>query len=169
MPALQEGTPAPLFSLRGMQGSEFVLAEHLKQGPLVLAFFKVSCPTCQFAFPYLERLFRGMNGKANLFGISQDPASATELFTSTFGVSLPILLDPPDSYPVSNLYDITHVPTIFLISPEGKIELSSVGWARGEIDQLNHTLARMLGIPPASVFEPGEDVPEFRSGCGAMN
>jgi peroxiredoxin len=169
MPALPEGATAPLFSLRDTRAREFSLAEHLQQGPVTLAVFKVSCPTCQFAFPYLEKLFRGMNGRADIVGISQDPANATELFTSTFDVTLPVLLDPPEWYPVSNLYDITHLPTIFLISPAGKILLSSVGWARQEIDQLNQALAVLLGIPPARVFEPGEHVPDFRSGCGAMN
>jgi peroxiredoxin len=169
MTALQEGAIAPGFLLRDTHGGEFALSEHLKKAPLVLAFFKVSCPTCQFAFPYLERLFRGMNRRADIVGISQDPVNATELFTSTFDVTLPILLDTPESYAVSNAYDITHVPTIFLISPEGKILLTSIGWARQDIEQLNRALSSMLGIPPACVFEPGEDVPEFRSGCGAMN
>jgi peroxiredoxin len=169
MPALKEGTAAPAFVLPGLAGEEFSLAQYLQRGPVALAFFKVSCPTCQFALPYLERLFRGLGGKATIVAISQDPPGATALFTTTFDLTLPVLLDPPESYPVSNMYDITHVPTIFLILPSGRIELTSVGWARADIEELNQRLAYALGVTPAVIFEPGEDVPEFRSGCGAMN
>ena len=56
MAALTAGTKAPDFELRAMDGKRFVLRDELAHGPLVLAFFKVSCPTCQYAFPFLERL-----------------------------------------------------------------------------------------------------------------
>jgi len=65
MPALSTETFAPDFSLPLLQGGSFSLHDALKGGPVLLAFFKISCPVCQFAFPYIERLFQAY-GKQNI-------------------------------------------------------------------------------------------------------
>jgi hypothetical protein len=56
------------------------------------------------------------------------------------------------------------VPTVFLISPEGEIEFSSVSWSKSEMEELNRKLARLSNIAPAQIFLPGEKVPEFKPG-----
>ena len=63
MAALTVGTKAPDFVLKAMDGKRFSLQEELGSGPVVLAFFKVSCPTCQYAFPFLERLHKAYGQK----------------------------------------------------------------------------------------------------------
>ncbi len=55
---IQSGDKAPLFELRDAAGNEYSLAEALRKGPVIAAFFKISCPVCQFTFPFLERLFK---------------------------------------------------------------------------------------------------------------
>ena len=45
MAALTAGTKAPDFELKAIDGKTFVLRDELAHGPLVLGFFKVSCPT----------------------------------------------------------------------------------------------------------------------------
>ncbi len=106
------------------------LADALKKGPVVAAFFKVACPTCQFAAPFLERLHETYSGpKFTLFGISQDDARDTRDFFKEFDVEFPSLIDA-EGYPISNQYGITNVPTIFLIAPNGKIQVSSVGFVK---------------------------------------
>ena len=57
MAALAIGAKAPAISLPSTNGETVTLAEALKKGPVVAAFFKVSCPTCQFTAPFLERLY----------------------------------------------------------------------------------------------------------------
>ena len=52
MAALSPGTPAPDFTLRAMDGKQFSLRDALARGPVVAAFFKISCPTCQYTFPF---------------------------------------------------------------------------------------------------------------------
>ena len=51
--------PAPQFDLPGLAGDRTSLPDLLVSGPVLLAFFKVTCPTCQLTFPFLERLHRG--------------------------------------------------------------------------------------------------------------
>ena len=64
MAALTVGTKAPDFSLPIIgEGGKFSLQDALQQGPVLLAFFKVSCPTCQYTFPFLERIHRAHGDK----------------------------------------------------------------------------------------------------------
>src|SRR5581483_568081 len=79
---------------------------------------------------YLERIYEGMHGKANIIGISQHPLRETKVFASEYEVAFPIMLDETHTYPVSNAYGITNVPSIFLIAPNEQVELTSVGWSR---------------------------------------
>jgi len=165
MPALSAGTTAPAFELKTLDGKAFSLADTLSTGPVVLAFFKVSCPTCQYALPFLERLYKayGKNG-VTLVGISQNDANDTAAFNQQFGVSFPVLLDDTRSYPVSNAYGLTNVPSIFWIDPDGEIEISSVGWVKSDFEQINRRMAEAGKATPAVVFKPGEDVRDFRAG-----
>ena len=165
MAALTAGTKAPEFELKAMDGKRFVLRDELARGPVVLAFFKVACPTCQYAFPFLERLERayGHTG-VRIIGVSQNDPKQTAAFTKEFGVSFPVLLDDMETYPVSNAYGLTNVPTLFWIAEDGEIELSSVGWLKAEFEEINKKMAEARNIPAASVFKPGDDVRDFRAG-----
>jgi peroxiredoxin len=165
MAALTPGTNAPDFELKAMDGRRFVLRDELAHGPIVLAFFKVSCPTCQYAFPFLERLERayGHSG-VRIIGVSQNNPRDTANFTKDFGVTFPVLLDDTEKYPASNAYKLTNVPTIFWIAQDGEIELSSVGWVKADFEQINKKMAEARNIPLATVFKPQEDVRDFRAG-----
>jgi peroxiredoxin len=165
MTALANGAKAPDFELKTLDGKRFSLANALTRGPVVLAFFKVSCPTCQYAFPFLERLHRAYaaNG-VSLVGISQNGAKDTAAFNKEFCVTFPVLLDDTDSYPVSNAYGLTNVPSIFWIAQDGEIEVSSVAWVKADFEQINRKMAEAGKSAPAVLFKPGEDVRDFRAG-----
>ncbi len=166
MPALESGIRAPEIRLSFLDGQKFSLQDALKRGPVVAAFFKVSCPVCQFTFPYLERIFQAYapSGKFTFVGVSQDNAADTRAFNREFGITFPALLDEKGTYPVSNAYGLTSVPTTFLIAADGEIESSTVGWSRPDMEQLNQKLARLAGKPPVQIFAPGEKIPEHKPG-----
>lgn len=165
MTALATGTMAPDFDLSALDGKHFSLREELARGPVVLAFFKVSCPTCQYAFPFLERLHKAYGEKGvKLVGISQNDAKETTAFTRQFGVTFPVVLDDTHRYPVSNAYGLTNVPSIFWVAQDGEIEVSSVGWVKADFDQINRKMAESGKAMPAAIFKPGEDVRDFRAG-----
>jgi peroxiredoxin len=164
MTALASGAKAPDFELRTLDGKSFSLRDELSCGPVVLAFFKVSCPTCQYAFPFLERLYKAYGTNAKLFGVSQNDAQETAAFVKEFGVTFPVLLDDLRSYPVSNAYGLTNVPTVFWIAQDDEIEVSSVGWMKADFEQINRKMAETGKVAPAVVFKPGEEVRDFRAG-----
>jgi peroxiredoxin len=173
MAALPAGTKAPDFSVPAIfsnkdsdkDGRTFSLQAALKQGPVLAAFFKVSCPTCQYTFPYLERIHRAHGDKkVTIVGISQNDQRDTTAFLKEYGVTFRTLLDDPNGYAVSNAYGLTNVPTLFLIGQDGQIEISSVGWVKQEIEDINRKLAAAQQITLPPIFKPGEDVRDFRAG-----
>ena len=165
MTALPSGTKAPDFSLPAMDGSKFSLQHALQQGPVLVAFFKVSCPTCQYTFPFLERIHRAYgNKKITIVGISQNDKNDTAGFLKEYGITFPTLLDDPNGYAVSNAYGLTNVPSLFLIGPDGEIEITSVGWVKQEVEQIHSKLGSARQAPLSPIFHPGEDVRDFRAG-----
>jgi peroxiredoxin len=165
MAALTVGTKAPEFELKTMDGRTFLLRDELAQGPVVLAFFKVGCPTCQYAFPFFERLYRAYGHKGvTLVGVSQNDPQKTAAFTKEFGVTFPVLLDDRETYAVSNAYGLTNVPTVFWIAQDGEIEVSTVGWVKADFAEINRKMAESGKITPATIFKLGEDVRDFRAG-----
>jgi peroxiredoxin len=165
MAALNAGVLAPDFTLPTVQGGKVSLREALAKGPVVLVFFKVSCPVCQYALPFLERVFQA-NRAANVtvLGISQDVARDTREFLREYGVTFPIVLDDPANYAVSNAYGLTNVPTVFYVAPSGEIEISSVGWSRSDVEAINQKLAGHRDQPAAPLWRKGEDIQDFRAG-----
>jgi len=165
MAALTTGTKAPELELKTLDGKPSSLTAELARGPVVLVFFKVSCPTCQYALPFYERLYKAYGHKGvTLVGVSQNDAKDTAAFNKEFGVTFPVLLDDPHSYPVSNAYGLTNVPTIFWIAQDGEIEVSSVGWVKADFEEINRRMAGAGKTAPAAMFKSGEDVRDFRAG-----
>jgi peroxiredoxin len=165
MAALAIGVKAPEFELKTLDGKKFSLSGELAKRPVVLVFFKVSCPTCQYALPFLERLYKAYKNKGvTLVGVSQNDAKETADFCKDFGVTFPMLLDDTRTYPVSNAYGLTNVPTIFWIAEDGEIEVSSVGWVKADFELINRKMAETGKTAAAAVFKSGEDVRDFRAG-----
>lgn len=165
MPAIQAGKIAPHFTLPSVDGRQVSLKELLNRGPVLAAFFKISCPVCQFAFPFIERIYASSgNRNVSIIGVSQNNQKDTTAFMKEFGTTFPVLLDDPTSYPVSNAYGLTNVPTLFWIAQDGEIEISSVGWSRQDIEQINERASATSGTTKQPVIQAGESVPEFRAG-----
>ncbi len=150
--------------MKSLDGTAYSLAETLKRGPVFVSFFKVSCPVCQFTFPFLERLYqRYGKGEVTFLGISQDNASATKEFATEYGVTFPILLDAA-GYPASNAYGLTNVPTTFLIDTDGTTKLTCMGFNKSDLEAMAADLSAHKKIPPAALFRPDESVPANRPG-----
>ncbi len=156
---------APGFSLKSLDGKEYSLNDLLQRGPVVAAFFKISCPVCQFTLPFLERLYKRYGGNGVTFlGISQDDARDTRDFAKEFGVTFPMLIDDEDGYIVSNTYALTSVPTIFLIDTGGTVKVSSMGFDKKDLETIAAELAQRRKIALAPLFRPDEVVPINKPG-----
>ena len=164
MPTLSAGKTAPTFQLATTTGERLSLPEALASGPVLLAFFKVSCPTCQFTFPFLQRLYQQLREQGvQIWGVVQDKAQDGARFAATYGVTFPILIDD-SPYKVSRAYGLTHVPSLFLVKPDGRIEISSEGFCKADLLAIQKSLAQLLSATPPALFLPTERIPEYKPG-----
>ena len=164
MTHIEPGTLAPPFSLKDLNGKDYSLPCLLEKGPVVAAFFKISCPVCQFTFPFLERLYKRYGEKGVTFlGISQDDAKATKKFAAEYGVTFPMAIDEK-GYPASNAYGLASVPTIFFIEPEGTAKVVCVGFDKKGLEDIGALLAERKQTAPAALFRPDEKVPAHKPG-----
>ena len=156
MPQPADG--APDFELPLLTGGSWSLAEALSKGPVLLAFFKIACPTCQLTFPYLQRLADSRApGAPQLVAISQDNSGDTIYFQQQFGVSMPTVLEDTRTWNTSNAYRISSVPSLFLISRDGSVAHSFEGFVRSELEKL----AELFAVP---IFGPEDRVPAMKPG-----
>ena len=152
---LGTGYKAPSFSLVDAGGEARSLDYLLASGPALLAFYKVTCPTCQLTLPFLGRL---AGAGAQIIPVSQDDPAATLRFAEEFGVTMPSMFDrAEDGYPASNALGITTVPSLFLIERDRRIAWDLAGFHRKELE----VLARRIGQP---IFYAGDMVPELKAG-----
>jgi len=149
------GTSAPLFELKTPDGRLFRLAEALQRGTVVLVFYKASCPTCQFTFPFIQRIYSkfGTSAGWTLWGISQDDGDETIDFARQHGITFDLLIDEYP-YAVSSAYGLHNVPAIFMVERGGTITLSEFGFSKSALN-------RVAGFP---FFTPNDGLPATRPG-----
>lgn len=146
---LPVGSLAPAFQL-----GSFSLEN--RSGQVLLAFFKITCPTCQLTLPYLQRL--ADRSGLRVIGISQDDAEGTNEFNEAFNVRFETVVDPArDRYAVSRAYDLQYVPTLYLVESDGRISWTGESFHKANLE----ALAARLGV---RLFSETDRVPVFKPG-----
>ncbi len=117
---VKEGSIAPNFVLQSVDGERIELKE-LKGKGVFLNFWGTWCGPCKQEFPYMANQYevfkdRGVEIVAVNVGESN---IAVKNFMETYGVNFPVAMDKDRQ--VTEAYDITPLPTTFLINPEGKV------------------------------------------------
>ena len=160
---LTPGDPAPNFSLPGLDGTDWGLAAAVGD-PLLVTFIETDCPTCRLTIPYLKRLAEalGPNGD-RVVVVSQDGGQETRELVEAYDVSFPVLLDV--DLDVSRSYDPPSVPALFLVGEGGRIELSEVGFHKGDLNSVAEKMLSSLGLPVLTVAEPDDGAPAMKPGC----
>lgn len=155
MSQLPIGTKAPDFELKDADGRPYRLSNALARGPVALVFYKSECPTCQFTFPYIQKIFvkGGRTAGWTLWGISEDDARETRRFAKEYGITFDILIDEYP-YDVSSAYGLEFVPGIFLIKPDGTISVSEFGFTKAGLNQ----------VAGFEFFTPKDGLPATRPG-----
>ena len=147
------GDRAPTFVLPDIATGEDV-TNPWTDGPVVLAFFKVSCPVCQMAAPKVQAL---ADGGLRVVAIGEDPAAALATYAERYGQGVPTVSEPRP-YRVSDAYGLVSVPTLVLVGEDGIVQEKVVAWDRAKWN----ALATAAGGPPVS--KEGDGLPSFRPG-----
>ena len=160
---LTPGDPAPDFSLPRLNGTDWGL-EAAAGDPLLLTFIETDCPTCRLTIPYLKRLAEalGPNGH-RVVVVSQDSRLETRELVEAYDVSFPVLLDV--DLEVSRSYDPPSVPALFLVGKGGRIEISVVGFHKGDLNSVAQKMLSDLGLPVRTVADLDDGAPLMKPGC----
>lgn len=160
MALLEPGRQLPPIALRDDRGRP----ASPPSGPALYGFFKTTCPTCEFAWPYFERVSRlASGGRLSALSVSQDDPPATARFYEGLGISLPTLYDP-DPWEASARLGLESVPSFLLVSESGALEDFSAGFQRHKMEEYADLAARLSGRPAPALFLPGENVPAWKPG-----
>lgn len=160
MAPLEPGKPFPSISLRDEEGQQ----ASRPSGPALYGFFKTTCPTCELAWPYLERVSRlADGGRLSVLGVSQDDPLPTARFYRGLDISLPTLYDP-EPWEASARLGLESVPSFLLVGENGVLEDFTAGFQRHKMEEYAGLAARLAGRPAPALFLPGENVPAWKPG-----
>jgi peroxiredoxin Q/BCP len=150
---LLAGDAAPSFTLPSAEGGGPV-ADPWAGGPVVVAFFKTTCPVCQQAAPKVQAL---ADGGARVVAVGQDPPRALQRYAQRYGQHVETLSEP-EPYGTSDAFGLTTVPSLVLVGADGVVVDAVESWDR---DGWNR-LAAAAGVPEVSA--PGDGLPALRPG-----
>ena len=161
---LNVGERAPAFELPDLEGRRYRLADDLQQGPTLAVCWKSTCGTCDMVFPYLQRLTEAYgSGRWQLLAVSQEGPDESAEFARRLGLTIPVLVEG-EGWPVSKQYDPEATPTLFLIGPDGTIEMTSVGFSKEDLNEISRRLADHLDEAPQVIAQEDDGNPPFRPG-----
>lgn len=165
MATLRVGERAPHFSLAALDGNRYTFASTPEApGELTaLIFFKTTCPTCQYAWPYYERLSRAYKPAGlEVWGISQHDIGKTRSFAAQYKATFPHLID--DKFVVSREYDPDFVPTGFMADPNGSILDIFASWNSARLNEISEQIATRLRVQPQPIVKPVDNAISFKAG-----
>ena len=138
------GQMAPDFTLAGLDGTSFHLAEH--RGKVVLInWFATWCPPCQQEMPHLQsRVWERFAGP-DFVMVSiarQEEADIVAPFVEKFQVTWPFLVDPDRE--AFARYAEAFIPRNHVIGRDGRILFQSQGFEETEFLEMIETIAAAL-------------------------
>lgn len=154
------GKPAPNFLLTDLQGQQLQLSQ-LHGTPILLIFFKSTCPWCQIELPKLGEAFRRHPDiGVQIIGIvvGQDDESSATRFAQEKNLDFRLALDT--QHQAREAYPLQRVPTVVLIDRFGNVQRVYEGSAE-----------QLTGIVEQTVLASarGDQPPDYHlvgNGCG---
>jgi thiol-disulfide isomerase/thioredoxin len=158
--ALTPGSAFPRLELSDARGH----AAASPAGEALYGIFKTTCPTCELAWPFLDRIGRLAEGGAlAVVAVSQDRIRETADWNRRLGVQLRTLFDD-ESWTASEALGIESVPTFLRVGQDGRLLEAVVGFQKQKMQDFAAEAASLAGKAPAQLFQPGENVPAFKAG-----
>jgi hypothetical protein len=157
MALLAPPAPFPDVVLPGLDGRRHPLSEAWARGRALVVVGHSECGTTRLSLPFVDRIHRRA-ASAGVVAVLQDDAPDARSLVEELGLELPIRLEE-DPYPLAARLAVGTVPTLFLVSPEGRLEAVSEGFRRADFEGF---AARLAVAPP--LFLATDTAPPLRPG-----
>jgi len=155
---------APNFTLKTTNGESVSLSD-FRGKPVMLTFWKIDCPACQFQIPYTQAFYDEWSSEtiAVLTVNVGDSISAVQDYVTGLGITYPVLLDRQGK--VAQVYGIPGVPVTFLIDADGILKAYQIGpfQSRQAIESALKSVFPSLTLSPKTSVSPeiGNVAPDF--------
>ena len=160
---LPAGADAPLFTLPDGDGAPQGMADLTSEGPVLLAFFKTSCPTCRLAMPVVGELQRRYGDAIPVVAVTQTSMATTRPWLTENGFDGPVLDDEEGRFAVSRSYDVQTVPTLVLVD-DGRVVATTEAWDRDRMNGWAKDLGARTGRDTSPVSTEDDGRPVFKPG-----
>lgn len=138
------GETMPGFSLTTIDGETVVLP---MLGKVVLVnFFATWCGPCQMELPHIERIWSDFkqDDRFRLVVIGREETAETvREFRQKRGFTFPIAADPERS--VYSLIATESIPRTLIVSAEGRVVYSNLGFYETDVEEIRAELRKQLG------------------------
>lgn len=165
-PKIEEGQPAPDFSLEQMGGGSFRLKDRIGKEVILLEFWATHCTVCQQLSPVLDEFAKSLAGQeVGIYSINlRETPEQIQMFLKDKIPAYPILLDKNGQ--IGALYQATGIPKMVLIGKDGLIKAVYKGMPNALIEHLTGRIQGLLQgapdpLPPTSMIVEGAPAPDF--------
>lgn len=126
---LEQGNLAPDFTLSTLEGEDLSLSDFYGK-KVILNMWATWCPPCIAEMPHLQSYYtdhKSDNIEVFAINLTQSEKNITDVtqFISDFELTFPVVLDEESR--VADLYQVTTIPTTFILNSKGEIEQKIVG------------------------------------------
>ena len=126
-PGPRVGRAAPAFSLPSLADGSSVTLDQLRGKVVLLNFFASWCPACRAEMPFLQAAWEEVRDEGVAFliiDIAEDDEVVAR-FMEDRGFTIPVIMDQTGD--VATRYNISALPTTFILDREGVVRNITVG------------------------------------------
>jgi peroxiredoxin/outer membrane lipoprotein-sorting protein len=141
------GQPAPEFAFTKVDGTK-VTRDDIKDKVVVLDFWFTQCTPCQQSFPLMNKVYQQYkdSDKVLFLAVNADDSSldnkSVQDTMKSWGSELPLARDPNQD--IRKAFDVTGMPTMFVIGPDGKVQHHEMGLNPSIETELPRTIEALL-------------------------
>lgn len=153
---LEQGDIAPKFVNPDLNTKYFFSRDVIGKGWLILDFFATDCEGCKKELPELEELYNEFKDHGLVilvFAVDEEGPDIVNPYFKENPTELKILIDRYKKTAIK--YGVDEIPAVFLINPEGSIELKRIQYSIENVQDIKKIL--MNNLSPETDSDPDSD------------